>query len=224
MPFLKVEVDGDSNVGMYAATSEQLCVMAPEASGTVRDRVAEVLGVEVVVTTVGGASLVGALCGMNSSGAVVTRFASEAELEPLRETGIDVGVVQTNLTASGNVILANDYGALVHPEVGDEPLRELSDLLDVPVESGGIGPYATPGSAAVTTNRGMLLPGAVGEDEAGRLERFFGVPSAVGSVNYGVRMVGTGTVANSKGFVAGKETTGAEMGRMGEALLPGLEA
>lgn len=222
MPFDKLEVEGDSNVGMHVAASEDFAVLPPQASAGARDKVSDALGVDVLVTTVGGSSLVGALCAMNSGGAAVTRFASEGELSPLREAGLDVEVLDTNLSASGNVVLANDAGALVHPELDDDLVEGIGEVLDVPVERGKVGPYKTVGSSAVVTNEGMLLPSPVRDEEAEELEKFFGVPSALGSVNYGVKMVGTGVLANSKGFVAGMETTGAEMGRIEEALFPEL--
>lgn len=220
MPIAKAELRGDPNLGMYVAASEEVSAVPLNAPEAVEDAISEALGVDVVRTTMGGSNLVGALCGLNSNGAVVTRFASDDELEPLRETGLDVEVVPTNLTASGNVVLANDQAALVHPELEDEYVDEIGEALDVPVDTGTVGPYKTVGSAAAVTNDGMLLPNTVPDSEAEELEEFFDVSSRVGSVNYGVKMIGTGVLANSKGFVAGTDTSGPEMGRIEEALFP----
>lgn len=220
MPIEKAELRGDPNVGMYVAASETLSAVPLNAPDSVEDAVSGALDVDVVRTTMGGSNLIGALCGLNSNGAVVTRFASEDELEPLRETGLDVEVVPTNLSASGNIVLANDRAALVHPELEDQHVDEIGEVLDVPVETGTVGPYKTVGSAAAVTNGGMLLPNTVPDREAEELAEFFDAPARVGSVNYGVKMVGTGLLANSKGFVAGTDTSGPEMGRIEEALFP----
>jgi translation initiation factor 6 len=40
----------------------------------------------------------------------------------------------------------------------------------------------------------------------------------IGTVNHGDPMIGTGLVANSKGAIIGRNTTGIEMGRIEEAL------
>jgi len=40
----------------------------------------------------------------------------------------------------------------------------------------------------------------------------------VGTVNFGSPLVGSGILANSRGYVAGDETTGPELGRIEDAL------
>ena len=44
------------------------------------------------------------------------------------------------------------------------------------------------------------------------LEKHFGLPVDVGTVNFGTPLVGSGLLANSHGYVAGVDTTGPEMG------------
>lgn len=220
MPIAQTELRGDPNIGMYVAASETHAATPVATPDDVVDTIAEALGVSVARTTLGGSNLVGALCCMNSSGAVVTRFADDDELQALTDVGLDIKTISTNLSASGNIVLANDTAALVHPELNDAYVEEIQEFLDVPVTKGTIGPYKTVGSAAVVTNNGLLLPGTVSDKEAAELEELFDTPSRTGSVNYGVKMVGTGVLANSNGFVAGRDTSGPEMGRIEEALFP----
>jgi len=44
------------------------------------------------------------------------------------------------------------------------------------------------------------------------------VPVNIGTINYGFPLVGSSLLANTKGYVAGLETTGIELGRIEEAL------
>jgi translation initiation factor 6 len=50
------------------------------------------------------------------------------------------------------------------------------------------------------------------------LEELFDLPVDIGTSNYGTQMVGSGLIANSKGYVAGSKTTGHELGRIEDAL------
>jgi translation initiation factor 6 len=123
------------------------------------------------------------------------------------------------LTALGNNILLNDSAALVHPEMPDRSMDEISRALHVDVHRGTIAGIKTVGMAAVVTNRGMLVHPRISQHEIARLEDIFGLSVEVGTVNYGSQVVGSGILANSKGFVAGSETTGHELGRIEDALM-----
>ena len=50
------------------------------------------------------------------------------------------------------------------------------------------------------------------------IEEVLGVEANIGTVNHGMPYVGAGVVANERGAVVSKDTTGIEMGRVEEAL------
>ena len=83
---------------------------------------------------------------------------------------------------------------------------------------GTIGGLKTVGMAAVATNKGLLVHPRVSEAELAVLDDLFGLPVDVGTVNFGSPQVGSGLLANSKGYLAGEETSGPEMGRIEDAL------
>ncbi len=74
--------------------------------------------------------------------------------------------------------------------------------------------------AAVVTNKGGLANPNINEWEAKKLEEVAGVEVLTGTVNFGTDMVGSGLIANSKGYVVGRDTTGFELGIVEEALFP----
>ena len=132
--------------------------------------------------------------------------------------GDNVLVIKDKFNAAGNNILANDYGAIVHPMMGDETIKDIKGVMDVEVERGTIAGIKTVGMAAVVTNRGMLCHPKIEDDEKRNLEELFSVPVSIGTVNHGVPYVGAGMVANGKGAIMGSKTTGIEMGRIEDAL------
>jgi len=217
MPKL-LAIRGVPLIGLYIRATEDFAVLG------VRDERAEnylreELEVDVVVTTISGSELVGALACANSKGILVSDQITEKEKERLSKL-FDVHIVRTPMTCLGNVVCVNDRGAVIHPEADEEIISAVRDFLDVEVVKGTIGGIKTVGMAAVVTNRGGLLNPNASEWEVKKVEEVMGVEVGTGTVNFGSDMVGTGLVANSKGYVVGKDTTGFELGIIEESLFP----
>jgi translation initiation factor 6 len=126
--------------------------------------------------------------------------------------------VPGKFTAFGNLILANDYGAVVNPDLPDETIKIVREQLDVPVHRGKIAGLKNVGAVAVATNRGILVHPDASSDEVKFLEDKLGVPAEVGTACGGVKFVGLCIIANSKGAIVGTTTTGPEMGRAESSL------
>jgi translation initiation factor 6 len=122
------------------------------------------------------------------------------------------------INAAGNVVLANDHGAYVHPDLPRNAVQAVEDALAVPVERGDLADVRTVGTAAVATNEGVLCHPKSREPELEALEELLDVRADIGTVNYGGPLVGSGLVANDTGYVAGQDTTGPELGRIEDAL------
>lgn len=184
-----------------------------------RESCGEELGVPVVTTTVGGSGTVGALATGNENGIVVSSRATDREIEGIADAvGVPVTELPGRINAAGNVILANDTGAYIHPDVSREALQTVKDALDVPVQRGDIAGVRTVGTAAVATNRGVLCHPKTSDDTLDELEDLLGVPADIGTINYGGPLVGAGLLANDTGYVVGEDTTGPELGRIDDAL------
>jgi translation initiation factor 6 len=216
---LRAAFSGSPYVGVFARVTDDYLLVRPDLDDDLRSAVAAELDVPVVETTVGGSATVGALAAGNESGLVVTGRITDVERERIIDA-VDVAVAELpgRINAAGNVVLANDTGAYVHPEFSDEAVEIVEDTLDVPVERGKLAGVRTVGTAAVATNDGVLCHPKTTDAELDRLEELLGVYADIGTINYGAPLVGSGLVANSFGYVAGQETTGPELGRIEDAL------
>ena len=153
----------------------------------------------------------------NNKGIILPYLVKDEELEILRKSigdELNIGVLPSKKTAVGNIILANDKAALVHPELDKKTLKFIEDVLDVPVEQGTIAGISTVGSVAVVTNKGMLVHPETSAEELKFLEELFKVRVDVGTVNFGVSFIKTGIVVNSYGALVGERTTGPEIMRI----------
>ena len=125
--------------------------------------------------------------------------------------GTLITVVQEKKTALGNIILCNDYGAVVDPRLKPKTVGIIEKALKVPVEPGTIGGLPQVGSLATASNKGVLANPIIDESEKKHLSEVLKVPVSVGTVNSGVPYPKAGIVVNSKGAVVGSHTLGSEL-------------
>jgi translation initiation factor eIF-6, putative len=208
-----VSFAGDPNIGVFARAFDDVVVVPPDSPEEFRTTLKKILKVEVLETTIQGSSIIGSLLAGNSRGFVVSGLVHDSELQ-LLEKYRDVYLLEHTMNAAGNVILANDHFAAVHPEMPADMAKEIGTFLGVPVHTLSLGGIKTIGMAAVATGRGILVNPRSNRQEIERLESASGLPVGTGSVNMGSGLVGAGLVANSHGYVAGLETTGYELGRI----------
>lgn len=216
---LRTAFFGSSSVGVFARATDDALLVRNDVEDDLREELEEELGVPAVATTIGGASTVGALSVGNSNGLLVSSRITDAEREAIATVSdLPITELPGRINAAGNVVLANDTGAYVHPDLPREAVQAVRDGLDVPVERGEIAGLRTVGTAAVATNDGVLCHPKATDGELDFLEEHLGVYADIGTINYGGPLVGSGLVANAAGYVAGRDTTGPELGRIEDAL------
>ena len=213
----RIKIAGSSLLGVFARCTEKVVIVPQEVGEADRLALEDGLKVEAVRALAGIGSVLGSLVAANSNGFVVTHHAGNEELKALREYG-RVARLPARINAAGNVILVNDSAALVHPGLSSRACEAVEQTLGVKVEKGTIGGLKTVGMAGVATNKGLLLHPRVSEEEIAVLERLFELPVDVGTVNLGSPLVGSGVLANSRGYFAGEDTSGPELGRIEDAL------
>lgn len=214
----RVNLAGNPNLGVSIAVTDKLALAPPKLGEKMVGVLEECLQVPVIKTPISGSSLAGALAVGNSRGFLLSKYAFDKEIETIKKSGLEVERIPDRLTAVGNIILANDHGALVNPLLSDESIEVVSETLDVDVVRGSIAKFKINGSVAVATNKGVLVHPSATPEEIKFLEKTMKVPADVGTVNQGTKLVGAGTVANSNGVLVGEKTTGPEMARIEESL------
>lgn len=217
MPVGKGSVAGSPYVGVYLKVSEKFAFAPPTVGHSEVSSLERTLGVKVLRTFVGDMAITGSLIAMNSNGIVVTSEMNESERAILSEAA-PVTSFRSRLNAFGNNILANDNGALVHPEFSHNDVEKITAALGVKVVQSTIAGEGTVAMTAVATNKGALVhPGAT-HNEIKVLEEVLKVPVHKTTANFGVPLVGACVVANTRGLFAGGPTTPVELVHIEEGL------
>lgn len=219
MPLFLFNFFSSASIGVYFLATDKMVIIPPQVPETKAQKVGEWLKVKVVSTTIGKSVLIGALACANSNGIVLPSFTEEKEIEAIKlASDLNVAVMDTKKTAYGNLILANDYGAVVDPRLGRRDVTKIEGTLGVEAVAGEIAGLPYVGSLATATNKGVLTHPLLKEEEQKVLKDVLKVHVDVGTVNCGIPYVATGLIGNKYGAVAGFMTTGPELFIIGQAL------
>jgi translation initiation factor 6 len=148
-----VSISGDPHIGVFTRVFDDIAVVPPDLPHECTVIYEEALQVEIVRTTIQNSPIIGSLLVGNNHGLVITGMATEEEIETLSEYR-DLMLLEEGMNAAGNIILANDHFAAVHPDLDDEFMDALGDFLKVPVVPLTLGDVKTVGMAAVATKHG----------------------------------------------------------------------
>jgi len=218
MSVILADVFGSPNIGVYCFCTEDVVIVPPGLTNRKMGQFEQALGVKVCSTTIGGSTLVGALVTGNSNGLLVPHTVRDYEYEKLRQFS-EIVVVNSRWTALGNVVLANDLGAVVHQDAPSEVTKAVSEGLKVEFAQSNIGTLPFVGALGIATNRGALLSPNTLREEQSMIESALHVDAELSSTNGGVQFVRSGILANSRGAVVGPLTRGAELMQISKALM-----
>ena len=212
-----IDIAGNEHIGVYCRAFDDVVFVTSEAPDRFIQAIREKLSVPVVQTNIQGSSIVGSLLVGNNHGFIVSGMVAPEELAVLQKYR-DVLLLERGMNAAGNIILANDDLAIVHPDMPERFAEEIAAFLNVPVLKMQIGGIPTVGMTAVATTRGFLLPPRASLQEIEAIEEYTDLPVGTGTINMGTNLIGTGLIANNSGYIAGSATSGYELGRIEEVF------
>lgn len=211
MSVILSDIFGDPNVGIFSFANENIAILPAGISAKKLESYEEALGIKACSIGVADSRLVGVYTSGNSNTILLPYIATEVEVSKLRSNGQKVAVLEEKRTALGNIILCNDYGALIDPRLKPKTVSAIEKALKVPVQTGTIGGLPQVGSLAIASNKGVLANPVIYESEKKHISETLKVPVSVGTVNSGVPYPKAGIVVNSRGAVVGSHTLGSEL-------------
>jgi len=187
---------------------------------TKAEKLGKYLEAEVLYASVANTRLLGALLCMNNRGMLLPTTAYQDEFDFYKkETGLEVGVLDSKYTALGNVICCNDKGAIVSPWLSKEDCETIHQVLDVEVVQKRISGLNVVGSMMVANNTGGVIHPEANEEDMKMFANVLGVHLEHATINAGIPYVESGILANNHAIVVGTMTTGPEIMMLTRAFL-----
>lgn len=220
MDIIKYEVYRGPNIGIYTKVTDRHIFIPNGFATTKAKKLASYLGTNYVFTSVANTRLLGTMISLNNRCILLPRTAHQVEFDHLKEsTDIDVKVLNTKYTALGNLICANDKGAIVSPLLSSDTVLEIQDHLGVETVQKKIAGYVQVGAMAVANSTGGVIHPETDEEDIKVFSNVLGVNLEPATVNGGIPFISSGILANNNSVVVGAMTSGPEIMMLTRAFL-----
>ncbi len=215
----KYDVYRSPNVGLFVRTNNDTLLLPFGFAETKAKKLKEYLDVEKIIhVSIAGTRLMGPMTVMNNNGILLPSTVSDDEIRILKQTGLNVDRLKSKFTAIGNLISANDKGAVVSNLFKGEADQNIKDILGVPIHTFSIGGYVQVGSMIVATNAGAIVHPIANDWEISRISEILQVEAEPATVNGGSPFLSSGILANFSSVIVGNLTTGPELIMISRAL------
>ena len=166
MDIIKYDVYRGPNIGVYTKVNDSVILLPMGYAESKAEKLAKYLDVEYMFTSIANTRLIGALCVMNNKGILIPKTSFQDEFDFLKnETNLEVGVLDSKLSALGNVICTNDKGAVVSPWLSSQDCKNISDVLGVEVIQKRIAGFNQTGAVMVANNTGAAIHPEANEED-----------------------------------------------------------
>mgnify|MGYP006075507063 FL=1 len=220
MDIVKYDVYRQPNIGIYINVNDTIGLVPMGFAETKANKLAEYLNIEIFHTAIANTMLIGTLSVMNNKGILLPSTAYQDEYDYLKnETDLEVGVLDTKFNALGNIICANDKGAIVSPALSKEDCKVISDVMDVEVLQKKIAGSHLSGVSLKANNTGGVIHPEAEEKDIEIIADLLSVNIEQTSINGGVPYVTSGILANNHCIVVGSMTSGSEIMNLTRAFL-----
>lgn len=206
-------------MGLFTRTNDNTLLLPFGFADTKTNKLKEYLDVEKIIhVSVAGTRLMGPMTVMNNNGILLPSTVSDEEIQILKQTGLNVERLKSKFTAIGNLISANDKGAIVSNLFKGEVNQDIKDTLGVPIQTMSIGGFVQVGSMVVATNAGAIVHPKANDAEISRISEILQVEAEPATVNGGSPFLSSGIIANFSSVIVGNLTTGPELIMISRAL------
>lgn len=206
-------------MGLFVRTNNDTLLLPFGFAETKAKKLKEYLDIEKIIhVSIAGTRLIGPMTVMNNNGILLPYTVSDDEIRILKQTGLNVDRLESKFTAIGNLISANDKGALVSNLFKGEADQNIKDILGVPLQTFSIGGYVQVGSMIVATNAGAIVHPMANDSEISRISEILQVEAEPATVNGGSPFLSSGIIANFSSVIVGNLTTGPELIMISRAL------
>jgi len=212
LDIFKYDVYSGPNIGLYTAVNDKHIFLPNGFAKSKAKNLSDYLNVECVFTSMANTRLLGVMMVGNNHGLLLPSNASPHEYEHIKKsTDLNVDVLDSKYNALGNLICANDKGAVVSPMIPKQKMKKIEDVLGVEVIQKKIAGYHQVGVMVVATMHGGIIHPETDDSDIKTISDVLGVKIEPATINGGIPYVHSGILANKHTLVVGNRTTGPEI-------------
>ncbi len=218
MNFSRGTVKSSPYIGVFCTVTDEVAFVPRSIQEREARSIARTLEVEVLHTNIGNCSLIGVLAKGMGRKIAVSGMIEEEEARQLERAGIELLTLKSGFTCTGNLISMNKKGGIASPLLSEKEILQLDGFFGIKFRKMRIADIDVPGAGITVTNKGFICHPNISEKDFSELEKIFSVKGVATTANFGDLFVGNSVLANTKGAVAGANTSGIELSKIDEAL------
>lgn len=220
MDIIKYDVYRGPNIGLYTKVNDHFVFVPNGFAKTKAENLARFLDTDYIFASVANTRLLGALMVVNNHGILLPSNSSEYEIEYLRKnTTLNVEILDSKFTALGNLVCANDKGAVVSPVISKQNIKKIEDALGVETIQKRVAGYHQVGAMIVANSHGGIIHPETDDDDIKTISNVLGVNFEAATINGGIPFVASGVLANNHSIVVGTLTSGPEIMMLTRAFM-----
>ena len=214
MRILKKTFRRNPNIGLYMYVSDKFCLVPKWITDKEAKQISEIFCVPSIPASVAGTDLLGVFCAGNINKLLLPKITFEYEFkemsEKLSKLGASIEVLDSEKTALGNLIKANDNGAIISPVLKHDA-EKISKKLGVNANLLKIEEVEAIGALIATNNSKAVVSTDFSDEAVNIIESTLKVKALRATINFGQSYISSGLVLNSSGFMIGNLSTGVEI-------------
>ena len=152
----KMKFENSNDIGCFMKLTNSYCLASAGYAESQYDTISsELTGVPVIPISIDGMKIIGRVTAGNKNGLLVPESITEEEWQVLNSQmpdNVEISKVNDKLSALGNVIVANDRVALIHPDLDEETESTIQRTLGVETYRKAIAGNALVGSYCTLSN------------------------------------------------------------------------
>jgi len=222
MKILKIGFGKNPNIGLYVFASTKFCLVPKTIRDNDLKQIEDTLGVKAYKVSIAGTELLGVFCSGNSSVLMVPEIAFESEIRDIekicKENGVRLYVLESEKTALGNLVKANDKGIVLSSQFSKSEIDAIESVFALRSISLDVSESLTIGSGLVINNSKGIVHNNMDDKDLESVKNVLGIQAIRGTINFGQAYVSSGLVMNDYGFIVGDLSSGVEIMDVDEFL------
>lgn len=214
--FLRFNYENSNDIGVYIKLTNSYCIVPYDINEKSLKFLQKGIkkNIPIIKVTILNSKCIGRLIIGNKKGIILpyeTTFEEYRKIQKMVPETVLVKRCEEKFSALGNCVVNNDFSALAIPEISFDTESLIADVLGVEVFKIGLGSEKLIGSFCAMNNNGGIISQYISVEDQDEISSLLRIPLTIGTVNCGLRNIGSGLISNDWIGFCGVKTTQSEI-------------